>query len=124
MIIEENKKSKYIRYKNVYNDNNEEILDTKYWEKMNDNSYATDGYTIFDYEIKKEADTIEELCDGFVFDDGDNPPLICTYEELVYWFNYSKEQQYKTRNCYGAIWTEWGLKYVAQMDNEGVLRLI
>ena len=76
------------------------------------------------YEVVKQADTIEELCDEFVFDGGDDTPLLCTYEELKYWFNHSKEQQYKIRNCYGAIWTNKGLKYVAKMNNKGELELV
>ena len=72
----------------------------------------------------KQANTIEELCDEFIFDGGDDTPLLCTYEELKYWFNHSKEQQYKIRNCYGAIWTDKGLIYVAKMNNDGELELI
>lgn len=72
----------------------------------------------------KKADTIKDLCDTFVFDDGDGQPILCTYEELVYWFNHSLKEQYKVRNCYGAIWTDKGLIYVAKMNDKGELCLI
>lgn len=81
-------------------------------------------YEINEKDIISDADSIKELCDEFVFDDGDDVPLLCTYEELIYWFNYSKKQQFKTRNCYGAIWTDKGLIYAAKMNDEGVLKLI
>lgn len=71
------------------------------------------------------ADNIKDLCDGFVFDGGDDVPLLCdNYEELIYWFNHSKEQQYKTRNCYGAIWTGNGLIYVAKINEHRELELL
>ena len=77
------------------------------------------------YEIVGEPkDTIEELCDEFVFEGVDDKPLLCTYEELIYWFNHSKEQQFQIRNCYGAIWTDKGLIYVAKMNDQGELELI
>lgn len=79
--------------------------------------------------ILKESNTIEELCDEFVFDGGDGNPLLCSYEELIYWFNYSKEQQFKTRNCYGAIWikgehNEPILKSVTKMNEKGEFELL
>ena len=111
--------SKYIRYKNVYNDNNEEILDTKYWEKMSDNSYATDGYTIFDYEIKKEADTIEELCDEAVFFDEKGKPH---YESCTtLWDLGAMLYKDTVRYC---IFTDKGIIYVAKMNEKGELELI
>jgi len=87
------------------------------------------------YEIEKVADTIEELCDEFVFEDSDGH-FLCNFceqtdldvgskfDELKYWFNYSEKQQYKIRNCYGAIWTDKGLIYVAKMNEKGELELL
>lgn len=74
--------------------------------------------------VVQQASTIEDLCDEFIFDDGYGTPLLCTYKELTYWFNYSKKQQYKTRNCYGAIWTAKGLVYVAKLNDKRELELI
>ena len=88
-----------------------------------------------DLDIVKQSNTIEELCDEFVFEDMDGHYLcdFCEqtdidvgskFDELKYWFNHSKEQQYKTRNCYGAIWTDKGLIYVAKMNYKGELELL
>lgn len=120
---------KYIRVEDgVY-----EIFDT-HDDCSNHFGYKYDEYctVLLDEEdIKnyRQSDTIKELCDEFVFVDGDCDPLLCTYEELIYWFNYSKEQQFKTRNCYGAIWikgehNEPILKSVAKMNEERKLELI
>ena len=92
-------------------------------------------YEYYEEDIIAQADTIEELCDEFIFEDSDGYSLcnLCEqtdinvgskFDELKYWFNYGKEQQYKIRNCYGAIWTKWGLKYVARMNDKGELELL
>ena len=78
--------------------------------------YSYNDYSPEDFNelINKQSDNIEDLFDKFIFDDGDGDPLILdTLEELIYWFNHSKEEQYQVRNCYGAIWTNWGLKFVS-----------
>ena len=79
-----------------------------------------------DDEIIKQADTIEELCDEFI--------LVAPYRfrnpktttELE--FDKFDEMRYfytdKDDIIYGAIWTEWGLKYVAKMNEKGELELI
>lgn len=72
----------------------------------------------------KQADTIEELIEEFVFEGVDDKPVLCSYEELIYWFNYSKKQQYKVRNCYGATWTKKGLIYIAKLNDKKELELI
>ena len=79
----------------------------------------------YSIEIIKEGNTIKELCDEFVFKGVDKTPIICdSYNELLYWFNHSKEEQYAIRICYGAIWTEWGLKYVAKLNKNGEFELL
>lgn len=84
-------------------------------------------FTSFDYEdvIVKQADTIEELCDMFIVDEGLETPMTCgNFEELKYWFDYNKRHQYRINNCYGAIWTDKGLIYVAKINDTGELELI
>ena len=121
--------NKYIRVEDgIY-----EIFDT-HNDCINHFGYKYDEYctVLLDEEdIKnyRQADTIKELCDEFVFDDGDGNPLLCSYEELIYWFNYSKEQQFKIRNCYAAIWIKGEhdepiLKPVTKMYKEGEFELI
>lgn len=86
--------------------------------------------------ILKQSDTIKELCD-----------LIVKIENGKYSFGYlqlylgeelhfveynerkleeSVELEMENTNAlyYGAIWTEWGLKYVAKMNSGGGLELI
>ena len=74
-------------------------------------------------EITNEADTIEELCDEFiVVSDNCERPIISAlpFNELQL---YAKGRT-KYAICYGAIWCEWGLKYVARMNSDGVLELL
>lgn len=81
------------------------------------------------------GDTIKELCDEFIFEDSDghylcnlceltDVPISSKFDELKYWFYHSKEEQYKIRNCYGAIWTDKGLIYVAKLNDKGEFELL
>ena len=95
------------------------------------------GKFIENNEILKQSEDLEELCDEIVIDNWKERG------KPVYCFKYVKKT--KTAYCIdgggyitlfipkilecgciikGAIWTEWGLKYVAKMDNEGKLVLI
>ena len=74
-------------------------------------------------EIVDEADTIEKLCDEFiVVSDNCEKPIISAlpFNELKI---YAKNRA-KYANCYGAIWTECGLKYIAKMNSKGELELL
>ena len=62
-------------------------------------------------EIAKQADTIKELCDEFVFGN-----VIISLEEA--------KRDCEIGNIYGAIWTEKGLIYVAKMNEKGELELL
>lgn len=74
----------------------------------------------FEADIIKEADTIEELCDCFVAvrknASGTYSVFFIELEEKEKWID--------SYTIYGAIWTEWGLKYVAKMNDKGELELI
>lgn len=70
----------------------------------------------------KVANTIEELCDTFV---------ICVDKQgYLIIDDYKKAMEIMQRNddynaiCYGAIWCDWGLKYVAKMNEKGELELL
>ena len=69
-------------------------------------------------DILKEADTIEELCDMFIFRAGDYI-VIDQDKDKVFRGNW---------NCYdtiyGAIWTNKGLIYAAKMNDKGEFELI
>lgn len=71
-------------------------------------------------EIKyKQADTIEELCDEFV---DDNQHYIIQNPNILK--SIKRNECLKDHNIYGSIWTKWGLKYVAKMNESGDLELI
>ena len=94
------------------------IIDTiKYKEITGENCFIPKN------EIVEEANTIEELCDEFiVVSDNCEKPIISAlpFNELKI---YAKNRT-KYANCYGAIWTEWGLKYIAKMNSKGELELL
>ena len=66
-------------------------------------------------ELCKTTDTIEELCDEFVYVDEGCYPEISDELDLM---------QTKSTIIYGAIWTDKGLIYVAKMNNKGELELL
>ena len=83
------------------------------------------------FEVLKEADTIEELCDEFVYE-----ILTGEDEEPMYRDIHNARIDIKTqlkiyeddmagvRAIYGAIWTDKGLIYVAKMNKKGELELL
>lgn len=86
-----------------------------------------DCFGIFNAEIIKQADTIEELCDEFIsihtLDSG------TTIKSLVRkkYRGALKQQVINSPRYYqgfGAIWTDKGLIYVAKMNEEGALELL
>ena len=88
-----------------------------YYEVEEKEDYSGNSRYVVKRYIKnaiKSADTIEELCDEFVVEDN--------YDFAI--FNNLKLARQTKGNCYGAIQTEWGLKYVAKMNSEGVLDLL
>jgi len=88
------------------------------------------GVKFYDYETKedfvnrireeniiKQADTIEELCDEFVIVNGKIHQTTKALNKIKEYFN-----PYDT--FYGAVWCEWGLKYVAKLDDKGEFQLL
>ncbi|MCR4661657.1 MAG: hypothetical protein K5765_06650 [Clostridia bacterium] len=75
---------------------------------------------LFDYRAGKIADTIEELCDEFVYL-MKSRKHICKnkHTDILYCFDEDKPLAY-----YGAIWTDKGLIYVAKMNEKGELELL
>ena len=145
---------KCIRTKNgeVYNLESKEVSSWEYID--NDtaiNEYGVEGafYTIYYFDenkghysehdgkgghscvfidekdILKQADTIKELCDVFVYEyknsfyKNSKP----SYELVDMSLESMKAtmELFSGATFYGAIWTEWGLKYVAKMNEEGDL---
>ena len=83
------------------------------------------GMPYKNYDVKV-ADTIEELCDEFVIYDADIKR--CHILDKGFYHRFDKESKkalhIANRYIYGAIWTEWGLKYVAKMNERGELELL
>lgn len=80
-----------------------------------------DGCVDFDrfgrFGIIKQANAVEELCDEFVLCGKGRHCVIGDVE--------AREMSAdKAIVIYGAIWTEWGLRYVAKMNEEGELELL
>jgi hypothetical protein len=94
------------------------------------------GWCIYRENIIQQADTIEELCDEFVLHYDDTmqrsiPIPWATYERRDdNWQKHKEkliselERTERKATVYGAIWTEKGLKYVAQFNGMGELELL
>ena len=113
---------KYIRTKagEIY-----DIDDLYICDNLNSKPYGVkdSSWLIYKESIIRQADTIEELCDEFiVISDNCKRPIISSlpFDELQL---YAKGRT-KYAICYGAIWTEWGLKYVAKLNDKGELELL
>ena len=92
-------------------------------ETCNKQGYYIDEYEydmILKRQVIKQTDNIEELCDRFVVMDKETKEVI----SIVSFLEYAKLWSYCKYNIYGAIWCEWGLKYVSKMNDEGKLELI
>lgn len=123
---------KYIRTKNKWLDDFEgseivkevyQIYDVKKGDDMNLWAFTFEGfpYCITEEMIIDQADTIEELCDGFVIIDEDNEPNIKQGRDIDHC-----RRIWAINKCliYGAIWTDKGLIYVAKMNDKGELELL
>ena len=73
-------------------------------------------------EIIKLADTIEELCDEFVFIGQDNVPILM--ESLQECLDRVEDLGLTSYKIFAAIWTGKGLIYVAKMNKKGELELL
>lgn len=83
------------------------------------------GYCFDKEDIIKQADTVEELCDEFVLvrENVSNERMKfyqCLYSRLSD-TDFDRKDNDKV---FGAIWTDKGLIYVAQINNEGDLELL
>lgn len=110
---------KYIRTKDGY------LLEV-IRESESKKSYITkpNGWVIHKDRVIKQADTIEELCDRFVYvPKGKKDSWISIFVDLPNNLKEEKDYYYYTYNIYGAIWTDKGLIYVAMMNDKGELEL-
>ena len=75
-------------------------------------------------DIIKQADTIEELCDEFVFVSDKWKIEHRCYIDLNSAIILCKKDSVSITEIKGAIWCDKGLIYVAKMNDEGVLELL
>ena len=78
--------------------------------------------TLEDWKCCKKADTIEELCDGFVVR-YPNGYLVYKYKKMIDDY-FSEHHKCLIEKVWGAIWTSKGLIYVAKMNEKGELELL
>lgn len=84
--------------------------------RLKDGKIVDQYQTVRPQYVVKRADTIEELCDCFVLTDSRNS---------FYQVEEDKNAvSGKDIICYGAIWTEKGLIFVAKMNEKGELELL
>ena len=76
-------------------------------------------HSILIKDILKYSETLEELCDEFVYCKNDFYEM---YRQLDY-THYDKEYIKNGGTIKGAIWTDKGLIYVAKMNENGELKL-
>ena len=102
----------YIRTKDgVY-----EVKVNKYHELV----YCKNNQIVLSCNIIKQSENIEELCDRFVVMDKETKEVM----NIVSFLEYAKLWAHCKYNIYGAVWCEWGLKYVVKLDDKGKLELI
>ena len=92
-------------------------------ETCNKKGYYIDRYeedVILKEQVIKQSENIEELCDRFVVMDKETKEVM----NIVSFLEYAKLWSSCKYNIYGAVWCEWGLKYIATMNDEGDLELI
>ena len=92
-------------------------------ETCHKKAYFIDRYeedVILKKRVIKQSENLEELCDRFVVMDKETKEVM----NIVTFLAYAKLWSYCKYNIYGAIWCEWGLKYVAKLDDKGDLELI
>ena len=77
-------------------------------------------------DVIKEADTIEELCDGLIVEEKDNESnwFIMEMQDFVNMPEQEKPNALKNWNFHAFIKTDKGLEYVAEPDAEGELELL
>lgn len=94
--------------------------------------FAIGTKTIYDDDIIKQADTIEELCDGFyndILNDFDCFGFDSLYMYMDFdtfksdWSGYRNQDDWNG-DGYGFIKTDKGLIYVAKLNDKGELELL
>lgn len=109
----------YIRTKDgVYEvDENSKGNEDFLWVKTNESNIVQ---LVWLNCILNQSENLEELCDRFVVMEKEAKEV----RNIVSFLAYAKLWATCKYNIYGSIWCEWGLKYVAKMNDKGKLELI
>ena len=100
--------------------------------KVESETYDRQGYYIDRYEddvvskdqVIKQSESLFELIDEFVvIRDSTKINQLVRTDNVEYLKEVIKEDK-RIIEVKGAVWTDFGLKYVAKMNNKGVLELI
>lgn len=102
---------------------------TRYYEEDGIYTIEIKGkpyFSVFEENVLKQADTIEELCDCYVvwLKNREIPIIEKPRKGYRFYPSYFELGDCSFDKGYGAIWTEWGLKYVAKMNDKGELELL
>ena len=92
--------------------------------KLDGKNYCYDFMKEHEITHYKQADTIEELCDEFVFNVENQVHLVINNYKRALEIAKSYGEDKIKFICYGAIWTDKGLVYVAKMNEKGELELL
>ena len=108
----------YIRTKNKIYETESPFLDNN-GKWVGYNIVEDDMAIILRCQVIREADTIEELCDEFVgvdktCENGHQLLRAIPYKCANFW----------NGGVYGAVWCEFGLKYVAKLNSKGEFELL
>ena len=79
---------------------------------------------VYGSEVISQSESIEELCDEFVVIRDDTKINQLVRRDGI---NYLKEMMKEDKRIIaikGAIWADWGLKYVAKLNDNGKMELI
>lgn len=91
------------------------IFKTEDLEKVEDDRFP-DGYLLngVPFIAVDESNKIEDLCDEFVIiaKHYNKPNILNKFISLPVGIDF------RTHELFGAIWTDWGLKYVAKYNKE------
>ena len=116
---------KYIRTKDGIYD-----LDKSIWHEFTGRKVKIPYCEEYEKQLAlcRTADTIEELCDEFVLENeikDDEKYSVLTKSQFAFFKKAIIETIPVTKQkCFGAVWTDKGLIYVAKINDKGELELL
>lgn len=79
-------------------------------------------------EIVKDSDNVEDLFDGYALENEINTDGPYTYMDKEQFELFRKAivevLPITKQKCYGAIWTDWGFKFVAELNQKGEWKIL